>query len=68
MNECQYAQLRSIVHQLEGATETIKMLSDGIDLGSRAAFEITSTWDHLECALRHAREASYLQIKAEVDE
>ena len=56
------------MHQLEGATETIKMLSDGIDLGSRAAFEITSTWDHLECALRHAREASYLQIKAEVDE
>lgn len=34
MNERQYAPLRSIVHQLEGVTETIKMLSDGIDLGA----------------------------------
>ena len=59
MNERQYAQLRSIVHHLEGVTETIKMLSDGIDLGSRAAFEITSTWttSNAPCAT-HARPAT----------
>lgn len=60
MNERQQAQLRSIVYQLEGVTETIKMLRDGIDLEGREGFEITAAWDHLECALRHAREASYL--------